>query len=366
MRVALATPEAVEALSDVGRALDTLIEKVQSFGGRVEALSPRGLEASFGAEPIEDAPRRAAHAGMAIQRAMDRSRGITLGPQPPRIAIHAAQAMVAYAGSILQIDEDAKQQSASVLDSLIAAAEPGQILASPAARALLERRFELAPLSGPADGSAPMFRLVGREGLGLGPAGRMASFVGRRQEMAVLQSRLEAALRGQGQLVSIVGDAGIGKSRLLYEFRQSLGGDQVAYLEGRCLSYGTPIPYLPVLDLIRAVCRITEADDAAGSAEKIRRALELARMDPGKFAPYLLYLLGHKEGTESLEAVAPETIKVAISETLRQLTLGASRHQPLLVVIEDLHWIDHASEDLLAAMVNGLPGAAVLFVVTYR
>jgi DNA-binding NtrC family response regulator/tetratricopeptide (TPR) repeat protein len=366
MRVALATPEAVEALSDVGRALDTLIEKVQSFGGRVEALSPRGLEASFGAEPIEDAPRRAAHAGMAIQRAMDRSRSITLGPQPPRIAIHAAQAMVAYSGSLLQIDEDAKQQSASVLDSLIAAAEPGHILASPAARALLERRFELAPLSGPADGSAPMFRLVGREGLGLGPAGRMASFVGRRQEMAVLQSRLEAALRGRGQLVSIVGDAGIGKSRLLYEFRQSLGGDQVAYLEGRCLSYGTPIPYLPVLDLIRAVCRITEADDAEGSAEKIRRALELARMDPGKFAPYLLYLLGHKEGTEGLEVVAPETIKVAISETLRQLTLGASRHQPLLVVIEDLHWIDHASEDLLAAMVNGLPGAAVLFVVTYR
>jgi DNA-binding NtrC family response regulator/tetratricopeptide (TPR) repeat protein len=366
MRVALATPEAVEALSDVGRALDTLIEKVQSFGGRVEALSPRGLEASFGAEPIEDAPRRAAHAGMAIQRAMDRSRSITLGPQPPRIAIHAAQAMVAYSGRLLQIDEDAKQQSASVLDSLIAAAEPGHILASPAARALLERRFELAPLSGPADGSAPMFRLVGREGLGLGPAGRMASFVGRRQEMAVLQSRLEAALRGRGQLVSIVGDAGIGKSRLLYEFRQSLGGDQVAYLEGRCLSYGTPIPYLPVLDLIRAVCRITEADDAEGSAEKIRRALELARMDPGKFAPYLLYLLGHKEGTEGLEVVAPETIKVAISETLRQLTLGASRHQPLLVVIEDLHWIDHASEDLLAAMVNGLPGAAVLFVVTYR
>ncbi|HEY7652970.1 MAG TPA: sigma 54-interacting transcriptional regulator, partial [Methylomirabilota bacterium] len=366
MRVALVTPEAVEALSDAGRALDTLIEKVQSFGGRVEALSPRGIEASFGAEPTEDAPRRAAHAAMAIQRAMDRSRGIPLGALPPRIAIHAAQAMVAQAGSLLQIDEEAKQRCASVLDSLITAAEPGHILASPAARALLERRFELTPLGVAADGAAPMFRLAGREGPGLGPAGRMASFVGRRQEMAVLQSRLEAALRGQGQLVSIVGDAGIGKSRLLYEFRQGLGGDQVAYLEGRCLSYGTPIPYLPVLDLMRAVCHISEADDAEGSAEKIRRALELAGMEPGRFAPYLLYLLGHKEGTEALEAAAPETIKVAISETLRQLTLGASRHQPLLVVIEDLHWIDHSSEDLLASMVNGLPGAAVLFVVTYR
>jgi DNA-binding NtrC family response regulator/tetratricopeptide (TPR) repeat protein len=366
MRVALMTPEAVEALSESGRALDTLIEKVQSFGGRVEALSPRGLEASFGAEPIEDAPRRAAHAGMAIQRAMDKSRGTIPGPLPPRIAIHAAQAMVAHVGSLLQIDEDARHLCASVLDGLISAAEPGHILASPAARALLERRFELVPIGVPAEGSAPMFRLAGREGPGLGPAGRMASFVGRRQEMAVLQSRLEAALRGQGQLVSIVGDAGIGKSRLLYEFRQSLGSDQVTYLEGRCLSYGTPIPYLPVLDLIRAVCRITEADDAGGSAEKIRGALGLAGMDPGKFAPYLLHLLGYKEGTEGLRLVAPDTIKVAISETLRQLTLGASRHQPLLMVIEDLHWIDRASEDLLASMVNGLPGAAVLFVLTYR
>jgi tetratricopeptide (TPR) repeat protein len=365
MRVVLMVPETDDLLSDATRALETLIEKAQSFGGRVEALGPRTLEASFGAEPVEDAPRRAAHAAMAIQRAVERIRGASPGPLATRIAIHAAQAMVAQAGLLLQIDQEAKELGASVLADLIATADAGTILASPAAAALLERRFELVAVAAP-DGAPTAFRLVGREGSGLSPAGRMASFVGRQQEMAVLQSRLEAAVRGRGQLVSIVGDAGIGKSRLLYEFSQSVGTDRIGYIEGRCLSYGSTIPYLPVLDLIRAVCGITEADDATGAAEKIRHTLGRAGMEPGKLTPYLLDLLGYKDGTAGLDLVSPDTIKAGISEALRQITLGASRQQPFLVVIEDLHWIDRASEELLASMVDGLPGAAVLFVVTYR
>jgi DNA-binding NtrC family response regulator/tetratricopeptide (TPR) repeat protein len=365
IRVVLIVPETGDVLSDAARALETLIEKVQSFGGRVEALGQRALEAAFGVEPIEDAPRRAAHAAMAIQRAVERIRGASPAPLATRIAIHTAQAMVAQAGRLIQIDQEAKEQAASVLDDLIAAAEPGGILASLAAGALLERRFELVAVGGP-DGSPTALRLVGREGPGLGPAGRMASFVGRQQEMAVLHSRLGAALRGRGQLVSIVGDAGIGKSRLLYEFSQSVGTDQIAYIEGRCLSYGSTIPYLPVLDLIRAVCHITQADDAAGAGEKIRHTFGRAGMDPGKLTPYLLDLLGYKDGTEGLDLVPPDTIKAGISEALRQITLGASQRQPFLVVIEDLHWMDQASEELVASMVDGLPGAAVLFVVTYR
>ena len=365
MRVDLMVPDTDDLLSDATRALETLIEKAQSFGGRVEALGQRALEASFGAEPVEDAPRRAAHAAMAMQRAVERIRGAAPGPLATRIAIHAAQALVARVGLLLQIDQEAKELGASVLDDLIVTADAGSILASPAAAALLERRFELVAVGAP-DGSPNAFRLVGREGSGLSPAGRMATFVGRQQEMAVLQSRMGAALRGRGQLVSIVGDAGIGKSRLLYEFSQSLGTGQIAYIEGRCLSYGSTIPYLPVLDLIRAVCGIAEADDATGAGEKIRHTLGRAGMEPGKLTPYLLDLLGYKDGTEGLELVSPETIKAGISEALRQITLGASHRQPFLVVIEDLHWIDRASELLVASMVDALPGAAVLFVVTYR
>jgi tetratricopeptide (TPR) repeat protein len=364
MRVVLLVPETSDVLSDAARALDTLIEKTRSFGGRVEALGQRALDASFGVEPIEDAPRRAAHAATAIQRAVERIRATSADPLGTRIAIHAGQALVAQAGPLLRIDQAAREEGEDVLAGLIAAAEPGSIVVSPAAGALLERRFELVPVGGPE--SAPALRLVGREGPGLAPAGRMTSFVGRHQEMAVLLSRLEAALRGRGQLVSIVGDAGIGKSRLLYELTQSPGTDRIAYVEGRCLSYGSTVPYLPVLDLLRAICRITDADDPAGAGEKIAGTLARAGMDPGRLTPYLLDLLGYKDGTEGLEHVPPETVKAGIAEALRQITLGGSHRQPLLIVIEDLHWIDHASEELVASMVDGLPGAAVLFVVTYR
>jgi transcriptional regulator with AAA-type ATPase domain/tetratricopeptide (TPR) repeat protein len=365
MRVMLTAPETPDVLSDTARALETLIEKVQSFGGRVETLSQRGLQASFGAEAVEDAPRRAAHAATAMHRAVERLRGSSAALLETRIAIHAARALVAQVGPLLQIDQDAKEQGAAVLGDLIAAAEPGAILVSPAAGALLERRFALLPAGEPAGGPIAL-RLVGHEGPGLSPAERMATFVGRHQEMAVLHSRLDAAIRGRGQLVSIVGDAGIGKSRLLYEFSRSLSGDRLTYTEGRCLSYGSTTPYLPVLELIRGICRVTEADDAAGAAEKIRGTFEGAGLDPGKLTPYLLDLLGYKEGAEGLDLVPPDTIKVGISEALRQITLGASRSRPLLVVIEDLHWIDRASEELVASMVDGLPGAAVLMVVTYR
>ncbi len=146
-----------------------------------------------------------------------------------------------------------------------------------------------------------------------------------------------------------------------------MSSEQAVYIEGRCLSYGSTIPYLPLLDLIRGVCRIAESDDAAerGREDPAHARARRAWMRASSRPP-LLDLLGYKDGTEGLDLASPDMIKAGISEALRQITLGASHRQPLLVVIEDLHWIDQASEELLASMVDGLPGAAVLFVVTYR
>jgi len=366
MRIAVEVPETDEALSAAGRALETLIEKVQSFGGRVESLGQRGLEASFGVEPVEDAPRRAVHAAMAVQRAVERERAAASEALALKVAIVATQAMVAQAGTLTRIDEDARHQSAVLLDGLLVAADPSTILLDRAAAALLERRFELVALSrSGAEGDDPVYRLAGREGSGLSPGGRMAAFVGRDQEMAVLRSRLGAALRGQGQLVSIVGDAGIGKSRLLYEFRHSLADMDVAYAEGRCLSYGNTTPYLPVLDLIRATCGITEGDTTQVAAAKIRQALA-ASGDAEARAPYLLQLLGHQDGTAALGTVPPDTIKAHVADSLRHLTLGASQVRPLLIVVEDLHWTDQASEEMLTSLINALHSARVLFVATHR
>ena len=128
----------------------------------------------------------------------------------------------------------------------------------------------------------------------------------------------------------------MGKSRLLYEFRQRLTGQRVTSLEGRCLSYGSATPYLPVLDLLRDHCGINEADSVEAMVEKVHVSLQEVGMAPDEWAPYLLSLLGVQAETERLAALPPETLKARTFEALQQLSLRRSRQQPLVLAVEDL------------------------------
>src|SRR5207244_9113569 len=165
-------------------------------------------------------------------------------------------------------------------------------LVSDATAPVLERGFELVEHHGEELSGGRAFVLAGRERTGLGRAGRAPTFVGRHREIDLLQSRLESAIRGQGQIVGISGEAGIGKSRLLFEFRDGIAGAAVTYVEGQCRSYGAAIPYLPVLDVLKAMCVITDGDSPATVAEKVRSRLLEAGMDMLETAPFLLHLLG--------------------------------------------------------------------------
>jgi predicted ATPase len=158
----------------------------------------------------------------------------------------------------------------------------------------------------------------------------------------------------------------MGKSRLLMEFRHRAGGRPVSYLEGHCRSYGRAVPYLPVRDLLRAHCGITEADTAEVITTKVHRGLQEVALSPEEGAPYLLQLLGIVEGTESLAMLTPEAIQARTFEILCQMYRRGSQQRPLIIVVEDLHWIDAPSEALLAALVERLVGAPILFLATYR
>jgi tetratricopeptide (TPR) repeat protein len=163
-----------------------------------------------------------------------------------------------------------------------------------------------------------------------------------------------------------VAEAGGGKSRLLYEFRHRLQDKRVTYLEGRCLSYGSTMSYHPLIDVLRHNCGISETESPETIHEKVRLALQEIGMNPEESAPYLLQLLGVKEGTESIAAFTPEAIRTRTFETLKQMSLKGSQQRPLIFEIEDLHWIDHTSQDYLASFVESLPGAAILLLTTYR
>lgn len=348
------------------RQLEALTDKVRIFGGRVEELSPTGLVAAFGHEPVEDAPSRAAHAAMAIQKAVERARHEGAEAAAVKIGIHTGQFLVGQAGGAVTIDLDSKRQAWPVLETLVAAAEPDTTLVSAATAPFLERRFELLAAGGAEPGPGQMYRLAGRERPGLGPRGRMAKFVGRQHELELLRSRLAAAMQGHGQVVGIVGDAGIGKSRLLFEFRRTLTEEPVTYLESHCVSYGSVIPYLPVLELLRATCQVAETDTQETVGAKVRRLLEGIEMELEEATPYLLWLLGVKEGTEQIAMLSPEGVQARTFEILRRMCLHASRRQPLILAIENLHWIDRTSERYIASLIEGLAGASILLLLTYR
>jgi predicted ATPase len=194
----------------------------------------------------------------------------------------------------------------------------------------------------------------------------LSPFVGRERELATLHALLAQVETGRGQVVGMVGEPGMGKSRLLYEFRQSLEGKRLIYLAGRCLSYGSTTPYLPVLDILRHNCGILETDRPEEITAKVHRALQEVEMAPDAWAPVLLHLLGVPAETDTVTALDPAVRKARTLMAVTQLCLNGSRPQPLILEIEDLHWIDASSDECLTALVERMAGAALLVLVTYR
>src|SRR5262249_451661 len=150
------------------------------------------------------------------------------------------------------------------------------------------------------------------------------------------------------------------------EFRQSLEGQRLTYLTGRCLSYGSTTPYLSVLEVLRHNCGILETDGHEDITAKVHRAFHEVDMAPDEWAPMLLPLLGGPEETDAVTALSPEMRKARILTALTQMFLYGSRLRPLILEIEDLHWIDASSNECLTALVERMAGAALLVLVTYR
>jgi transcriptional regulator with AAA-type ATPase domain/tetratricopeptide (TPR) repeat protein len=365
LRLVLPGPSGLDSLHDTSPLLEALIDKVRSFGGRIEELSPTSLGAVFGMEMMEEASRRAAHAVMAMQRLLERGRHGEGAGVTARAGIHAAVLMVGQAGDVQHLDADARRAAWAALDPLVSAGPPGGVVVTAAAAPLLQRRFVLTAPAAPAPGTEGAFQLVGSERAAIRAIGRLTGFVGRQQDLDLLESRFQAATKGRGQVFAISGEAGIGKSRLLHEFRQRIRGHRVTYLEAHCISYGTAIPYLPILELLRRAFRLDDADPPPLVASKIRRVLDRFGLPGEQAVPSLLELLGIKKSEEA-PAPGPEVIQARIRDIIRHLSVSASRRRPLIVVVEDLHWIDAASEALGLSLLHGIDTLPIFVLLTYR
>ena len=258
----------------VGRLLGVAADKLAAFGGDVEEVGDDHIFAVFGGDGAEEAPRRAALAALALRRAAERVRSD--GPSGAvGIAIDIRECTVGVIGTVTTIDAESRREAFGALRVLLGAGAPGDIVVSAAAAVTLERRFEVAPIGELLQGGR-VYALSGPEHRGFRVRGRVTPFVGRGEEVGWLRTRLRSAVEGMGHVVGIVGEAGIGKSRLVAELCEEAGALPVTCLEGRCFAYASTTPYLPVVAIVRQLCGITDGDDAQAIAGKVRAAIASA------------------------------------------------------------------------------------------
>jgi transcriptional regulator with AAA-type ATPase domain/tetratricopeptide (TPR) repeat protein len=366
LRVDLRKTDSVDGWSPSSRVLEGVIAKVHSFGGRVEELAPTGLVAAFGLDPAEDAPRRAAHAAMAIQKLAARAREANASEPDVVIGLHVAPVLIGRGGPRPEIDAGAKRAQWPILDQLLEGRAPGETVASREAGTFLERRFELVQVDGQVNGRAPVYRLTGQEQRGLGPWGAMTRFVGRREELEVLRSRLATAGGGRGQVMAVVGEAGVGKSRLIYEVALTQRLDGWRVLETTAVSYGQAMSYLPVIALLKVYFAIQDRDEPREVSEKVAEKLRKLDTALQPTLPAFLALLDVPVDDAAWRALDPPQRRQRTLDALRRLLLREAREQPLLLIFEDLHWIDSETQALLDSLVETLGSARLLLLVSYR
>ncbi len=358
--------------------LDAGLAEVHRYGGTAPQFTGDGFMALFGA-PVtqEDHVRRALLAALAIERALHEGSEATdpeLFALMVRMGIHTGPVVFGPVADNLAMDYTVIGDTANVAARLQQAAEPGTILLSETTCLLAEGYARVEPvgpliLKGKAE-PIPAFRLLGvshrRSGLRKSPSPRTAVFVDRESELAILNNFLRQVENGHGQAVGLVGEPGIGKSRLVAEFRRQVADARATWVEGRCLSYGTAISYLLALDLLRSNCGILETDTPDIAGDKVRAGLREVGMDPDEDGPVLLHLLEIKDAGGSPALSNPEAVKRKAFETLRLLAVKGSHRRPLILVLEDLHWVDKISEEFLGFLAENVRDVRVLLLATYR
>jgi len=373
LAVSLAIPESGEdrghdPWTEATRWARVVAEKVEGFGGVFAERSSSRFIAVFGVpRAVEQAAQRAIQAAVAIQRA---AAAADLHPDL-RIAVHAGD---------IRIDTNAAEplsrlfpvgDAFALAERLLGHAGIDEVLLSPLVARRVERFFELRPRAlqlGGSDRDRLTAHTVARQ-LSVPDSTLAASagaFFGREREIGLLLDAFSRARDGGGQVVFVSGDAGIGKSRLLMEFRRRLAAGSYRWIEGRCASYGTTTPFLPLLDAFRRDLGIDDQDDEASAAIKLEREIELLGPEVRWTLPFLRQLLSFDVVDESVRALDAASRRSELFRAMRALTLRVAEMQPLIVVVEDLHWIDPASEEYVGFLSEVVPTARVLLLLSHR
>ena len=370
-------PEAAQQLLDP--ALQRMMDAVHRFEGTVNQVLGDGIMALFGA-PIahEDHALRACYAALAMQAELRRYAEAVRHTQglevQLRVGLNSGDVVVRTIGNDLHMDYSAVGQTTHLAARMEQLATPGSIRLTAATLRLVEGLVHVNalgqfPVKGLVD-PVEVFELVGasavRRRLQAIAALGLTRFVGRQMELAALQQALERAGTGHGEVVAVVGEAGVGKSRLVYEFLHTHHTQGWLVLESASVSYGKATPYFPVIDLLKRYSHVEDRDDARTIRAKLTGQVLTLDATLQDVVPALLALLDALPEDSPFLTLDPPQRRQRTLEALKRVFLRESQEQPLLLVFEDLHWIDSETQALLNSLVDGLPTTRLLLLVNYR
>jgi len=366
-------------------------DAVYRYEGTIAQLLGDGVLAFFGA-PLthEDDPERAARAALDIQASISEYRHQLTGfvdDFQMRVGINVGEVVMGEVGSKEHAEYLAVGDAVNVAARLEGAAEPGQILVSEAITRRIEAGFTLrdlgeVPVKGKTTALA-MFELIeakAEPSSGRGIEGLRSPLVGRDSELERLSSALASLQEGLGQIVVVLGEAGIGKTRLVQETMQqevpaeleeiSAPFSSLRWLEGRSLSYGSSLSFWPIMQLILADLGLSDGDAEVKIKAALRhRVSDLLGDDSDEFLPYLFHILGLKQdeaARDMLQALDGETVKHQIKKSVRRYFTCMAESEPTILVFEDTHWADPSSLEILEDLFSATDQCSLMLLILMR
>lgn len=370
-------PEAVHEIMD--GCFRLLMDEIHRYEGTINQFRGDGVMALFGA-PIahEDHAQRACHAALSIQKSLDpyserlkREYGAEF---KMRIGLNSGPVVVGSIGDDLRMDYTAQGDTANLAARMESNAEPGGVLVSKHIYRQAKEFFEFVPVGEihvkGKEEPVEAYRLIRptevETRIGASAAKGLTRFVGRSREIEGLKEAFDKAKSGEGQLVGVVGEAGVGKSRLMLEFRNSLPKGEYLFLEGRCLHYGSSMPYLPVLDALRSYLGIKEGEKERIIKEKMMERIVGTDETLTRCLPPIQELFSVRVDDEEFASLEPKQKRERTFEALRDILIRGSQSKLIVWAFEDLHWIDKTTEEFLNYMIGWLPRTRILLLLLYR
>ncbi|MGO9145799.1 MAG: adenylate/guanylate cyclase domain-containing protein [Desulfomonilia bacterium] len=366
--------EVTEVMKDCFSMMGKCIEE---HGGAIDKFMGDCVMVLFGAPMAqEDAPHRALNTALEIRTRLQKfneDKRLSI-PLNIHIGINTGPVIAGMMGSDKRQDFTVMGDTVNLASRMESTAETGDILVAEDTYRLTEGYFDFEPIGGVKvkgkEQPVKAYKVLGPRRIitrietcgikGLSP------FVGRSKELEHLRGRLEQVYEGHGQVVGIIGEPGVGKSRLICQFRDSLQASEYTIIEGGCIHYGDAIPYLPILDMLKDHFDIKEDEHESSMKKKISEKVAQLNIQPSQVLPALFEILSLTGEDEEYLKLDGKQRRDKVFEAIRLILIAESQIKPLIVTVEDLHWMDKTSEEFLSYLINGLGATRIMLILLYR